>query len=132
MSYARQLLDSYPREFNLDAQTLAATIDALSDCAPACTACADDCLSERRCRAGQVHPAVPGRRRRLHRHAAGPQPPDRLRRQPHPAAAAGVRGGLHQLWGRMQAARRDARALPGVRRGLPALRAGLHPAADPR
>ena len=46
MSYARQLLDAYPRDFNLDAQVLAATIDALSDCAQACTACADDCLSE--------------------------------------------------------------------------------------
>jgi hypothetical protein len=46
MSYARQLLDSYPRDFNLDAQVLAATIDALSDCAQACTADADDDLSE--------------------------------------------------------------------------------------
>jgi uncharacterized membrane protein len=46
MSYARQLLDTYPRDFNLDAGQLAATIDALSDCAQACTACADDCLSE--------------------------------------------------------------------------------------
>src|SRR6266508_4493140 len=46
MSYARQLLDSDPRDFNLDAKVLAATIDALSDCAQACTACADDCLSE--------------------------------------------------------------------------------------
>jgi hypothetical protein len=40
VSYARQLLDSYPRDFNLDAQVLAATIDALSDCAQARTACA--------------------------------------------------------------------------------------------
>ncbi len=46
MSYAKQLLDTYPRDFNLDAGQLAATIDALSDCAQACTACADDCLSE--------------------------------------------------------------------------------------
>jgi hypothetical protein len=46
MSYARQLLDTDQRGFNLDAQVLAATIDALSDCAQACTACADDCLSE--------------------------------------------------------------------------------------
>jgi hypothetical protein len=46
MSYARKMLDTYPRDFNLDAGTLAATIDALSDCAQACTACADDCLSE--------------------------------------------------------------------------------------
>ena len=46
MSYARQLLDTYPRSFNVDAGVLATTIDALSDCAQACGACADDCLSE--------------------------------------------------------------------------------------
>jgi hypothetical protein len=46
MSYAKQMLDTYPRDFNLDASLLAAAIDALSDCAQACTACADDCLSE--------------------------------------------------------------------------------------
>jgi Domain of Unknown Function (DUF326) len=46
MSYASQLLDSYPRTFNVDADILAATIDALTDCAQACTADADDDLSE--------------------------------------------------------------------------------------
>ena len=46
MSYAKQLLDTYPRDINLDAGQLAATIDALSDCAQACTACADACIGE--------------------------------------------------------------------------------------
>jgi uncharacterized protein DUF326 len=46
VSYAKQMLDTYPRDFNLDADVLVAAIDALSDCAQACTACADDCLSE--------------------------------------------------------------------------------------
>ena len=46
MSYAMQLLDSYPRTFNLDAGLLASTIDALTDCAQACTADADDDLGE--------------------------------------------------------------------------------------
>jgi hypothetical protein len=46
MSYARQLLDSYPGTLNADAGTLAATIDALSDCAQACAADADADLSE--------------------------------------------------------------------------------------
>ena len=46
MSYARQLLDSYPRTTAADAGVLAATIDALNDCAQACTACADGDLSE--------------------------------------------------------------------------------------
>jgi ferredoxin len=38
MSYARQMLDTYPRTFNVDADLLAATIDALGDCAQACNA----------------------------------------------------------------------------------------------
>jgi len=46
MSYARQLLDTYPSTFNVDADLLAATTDAVNDCAQACTACADDDLSE--------------------------------------------------------------------------------------
>jgi hypothetical protein len=47
MSYARQILDTYPRDFNVDAGVLAATIGALDDCAQACTDCADADLSER-------------------------------------------------------------------------------------
>jgi hypothetical protein len=38
MSYARQMLDTDPRTFDVDAGVLAAAIDALSDCAQACTA----------------------------------------------------------------------------------------------
>ena len=46
MSYARQLLDTYPGTANADAAVLAATIDALSDCAQACAADADADLAE--------------------------------------------------------------------------------------
>jgi len=46
MSYARQMLDSYRRSFNIEASVLAATIDALNDCAHACTADADADLGE--------------------------------------------------------------------------------------
>jgi Domain of Unknown Function (DUF326) len=46
MSYARQMLSSYPRTFNRDAGVLAATIDALNECSQACTADADDDLVE--------------------------------------------------------------------------------------
>lgn len=46
MSHAKQMLDTYPRDFNLDADQLAAAIDAVYDCAQACTGCADACLSE--------------------------------------------------------------------------------------
>jgi Domain of Unknown Function (DUF326) len=46
MSYAMQLVDSCSRTFSLDAGLLASTIDALTDCAQACTADADHDLSE--------------------------------------------------------------------------------------
>jgi hypothetical protein len=46
MSYARQMLDTYPRTVNVAADLLAATIDALNDCAQACIADNDADLSE--------------------------------------------------------------------------------------
>lgn len=38
VSYARQMLDTYPRTADIDAGVLAAAIDALIDCAQACNA----------------------------------------------------------------------------------------------
>jgi hypothetical protein len=46
MSYARQMLDSYQGTLNVDATLLAAAIDAISDCAQACTADTDADLGE--------------------------------------------------------------------------------------
>ena len=46
MSYARQLLSTYPHHSRIDAEVLAAAIDALSDCVQACTADVDADLSE--------------------------------------------------------------------------------------
>jgi len=46
MSYARQILDSYPRTLTTDDNLLAAAIDAISDCAQACEADTDADLSE--------------------------------------------------------------------------------------
>jgi len=46
MSYPKQMLDTYPRTLNVDAGLLTATIDALNNCAQACTADVDDDLSE--------------------------------------------------------------------------------------
>src|SRR5215471_12225677 len=46
MSYARQMLDACPRTFTADADLLAATIDALNDCAQACIADTGCDLSE--------------------------------------------------------------------------------------
>ena len=46
MSYAKPMLETYPRDFDVDADVLARCIDACYECAQACSACADDCLSE--------------------------------------------------------------------------------------
>ena len=46
MSYARQMLDSYPHTSGLDAGVLAAAIEALTDCTQACIADVDADLSE--------------------------------------------------------------------------------------
>ena len=46
MSFARQLLDTHPGTLNADAGVLAAVLGALSDCAQACLADADDDLRE--------------------------------------------------------------------------------------
>jgi hypothetical protein len=46
MSYARQMLDTYPGDHNIDTGVLAGAIDALSDCVQACTVDADSDLKE--------------------------------------------------------------------------------------
>jgi hypothetical protein len=46
MSHARQMLDTYAVTVTVDADLLAATIDAVSDCAQACTADTGADLSE--------------------------------------------------------------------------------------
>ncbi|HYK66643.1 MAG TPA: four-helix bundle copper-binding protein [Streptosporangiaceae bacterium] len=46
MSYARQMVDAYPGTIGIEASLLAGTIEALTDCAQACTADTDDDLSE--------------------------------------------------------------------------------------
>jgi uncharacterized membrane protein len=47
MSHATTMLETYPRDFNLDAGLLARCIQECQTCAQTCTACADSCLSER-------------------------------------------------------------------------------------
>ena len=46
ISYARQILDTYPRTLDADDNLLAVAIDAISDCAQACQADTDAELSE--------------------------------------------------------------------------------------
>lgn len=43
---AEQMLDAYPRTFNVDRGKLVAAIDGTMHCVQACTQCADYCLSE--------------------------------------------------------------------------------------
>jgi hypothetical protein len=45
-SAAERMLETYPRDFNVERGVLSACIVACSDCATTCTLCADDCLSE--------------------------------------------------------------------------------------
>ena len=98
MSYARQLLDTYPGTLNADAGVLAAAIDALSDCAQACIADVDADLSEqdltemvkciRLCLdCADVCTAT----------ARGGKPPGGLSTQRRQAAAGGLRGHLPEL-----------------------------------
>lgn len=46
MSNAQKMLETYPRDFNVDASLIARCVEACYECAQTCTACADDCLSE--------------------------------------------------------------------------------------
>ncbi|HVM02701.1 MAG TPA: four-helix bundle copper-binding protein [Acidimicrobiales bacterium] len=46
MAKSQQMLETYPRTFNVDAGLLAGAIEALAECANTCTQCADACLSE--------------------------------------------------------------------------------------
>jgi hypothetical protein len=43
---ARRMLDTYPRDFNVDQELLVRCIEGCYDGAQACTQCADDCLGE--------------------------------------------------------------------------------------
>jgi hypothetical protein len=105
MSYARQLLDANPGTVPADASVLAATIDALSDCAQACAADTDADLSE-----DNLADMVRCIRLCLHctdictATVRGDQPPSRIRRRGHRAAAGSLRGHLPQLRRRMRTA----------------------------
>ena len=46
MSATMSMLDTHPREFELDAALLSRVIDTLTECATTCTQCADACLGE--------------------------------------------------------------------------------------
>lgn len=46
MTSTTAMLETYPKPIDLDRRLLAAAIDALTECAGACTSCADACLGE--------------------------------------------------------------------------------------
>lgn len=46
MTMAAEMMRTYPAEISIDRALLTTAIESLLDCAEACTACADSCLSE--------------------------------------------------------------------------------------
>jgi hypothetical protein len=46
MTTTTAMLETYPKPIDLDHRLLAATLDALTECAETCTSCADACLGE--------------------------------------------------------------------------------------
>ena len=46
MTATMPMLETYPRDLDVDRAMLAATIDTVLECGEACTECADACLSE--------------------------------------------------------------------------------------
>ena len=46
MTATMPMLETYPRDLEVDRSMLAATIDTVLECGEACTECADACLSE--------------------------------------------------------------------------------------
>lgn len=46
MTHTQQMLEMYPKSITMDRTLIADAIEVLNDCAQACTACADACLSE--------------------------------------------------------------------------------------
>lgn len=44
--HVQEMLRAYPRDFNVDGELLARTVEMLEDCANTCSQCADACLSE--------------------------------------------------------------------------------------
>jgi hypothetical protein len=43
---AYRMLETYPRDFNVERTQIVRCLDACAECGQACTQCADDCLSE--------------------------------------------------------------------------------------
>lgn len=99
MAKAQQMLETYPRSFNLDARVLGKTIDALVECANTCTQCADACLSEKDVGVhGEVHSAKRGLRGCLHCHQPDRVATDRVRRERDAGPAQGVHRRVQELW----------------------------------
>ena len=46
MTNAKPMLETYPRDFNVDAEILSRCVDECYACAETCTMCADSCLGE--------------------------------------------------------------------------------------
>ena len=128
---ARQMLEAYPREFNVDRGLLVRCIEACYDCAESCTQCADDCLGEENVE--ELTTCI-----RLNLDCAdicattGRVVGRRTGYDPEVTSAmlSACIPGVPQLRRRVRDPRRARDgALQGVRRGVPSLRAGVRRAA---
>ena len=120
-------LRTYPKDVGtIDQQMLAACIEACFECAQTCTACADACLAE-----DMVTELTQCIRRNqdcaddCEATGRGPVPSDGREHRPQPCSTRGVSGSVPVLRRGVREACRHARALQGLRRHLPSLRAGL-------
>ena len=117
MTVAGRLLETYPKDLGgIDRQKLQECIEACFECAQACTACADACLSE-----DMVAELTTCIRTNLDC-ADVCETAGRVLSRHTGYDAQGMRR-------RVCSARRNARPLPDLRGGLPALRDGV-PGAD--
>jgi hypothetical protein len=123
MHHVTKMLETHPQATANEA--LARCIEQCFACALTCTSCADACLAEE-----QVQELVRCIRLNLdcadvRRDRTSVDATDALSATAGAEHARSLRAVLPRLWGGVRAARTPSRALPSLRRGLPALRAGL-------
>ncbi len=127
MTAVDQMLTTHPKAGSIDAQdVLARCIQACIECEQTCTACADACLSEDL--VAELVTCITKKRqlrRRLRRDRRGAFSTDDRGPRGGSSCGGGVPHCMCRVCRGVRAARRYARALPGVRRGMPPLRAGV-------
>ena len=131
MTRAQQVLDTYPRDFNVDAKVLARTIDPPRGLQQHVHAvCRRMPVGVRHRVSRQVHSPQPRLRGHLRCHKPSDLAANRVRRERDAAAPRGMHRGMSQLRGRVREARPAHGPLSGVRRELSPVRGSVPGAAD--